>query len=180
MTELIFERAEMWINPSGNWLALKVDKNHLSSLRRFVEEMTEGKQYRADLKEHKPRRSLEANAYFWQLAGRLAAKLNLSSVEIYRRLIPEVPGNHEIICVPDKSMQKLKEGWEHNGLGWMVETFPSKIKGCTNAILYYGSSTYDKAQMGQLIDLMVQECKQQGIETMTPRELALIKEAWDA
>ena len=65
-------------------------------------------------------------------------------------------------------------------MGWMVETFPSKIKGCTNAILYYGSSTYDKAQMGQLIDLIVQECKQQGIETMTPRELAMLKEAWDA
>ena len=32
-------------------------------------------------------------------------------------------------------------------------------------LCYYGSSTYSTVQMGRLIDLIVQDCKEQGIET---------------
>ena len=57
---------------------------------------------------------------------------------------------------------------------------PSKLPGCVNVILYYGSSTYDTAQMSRLINLAVQDCKEQGIETMTPQELAAMMEGWNA
>lgn len=42
-------------------------------------------------------------------------------------------------------------------------------------LLYYGSSTYDGAQMARLIDNIVQDCKAVGIETMTPDELARLE-----
>ncbi len=54
----------------------------------------------------------------------------------------------------------------------------SKIEGYVNVRSYYGSSQYDTAQMSRLIDLIVQECRQQGIETATPQELARYKEEW--
>lgn len=56
---------------------------------------------------------------------------------------------------------------------------PSKLQGCVNVVLYFGSSTYDTAQMSRLIDLCVQDCKQVGIETMTPAELEALVERWD-
>ena len=56
--------------------------------------------------------------------------------------------------------------------------FQSKLPGCTNVILYYGSSSYDTEQMSSLIDLLVDDCKAQGIETATPDELARYKEEW--
>ena len=55
---------------------------------------------------------------------------------------------------------------------------PSKLPGYTNICAYYGSSTYDTVQMSRLIDLIVQECRQQDIETLTPLELARMKEEW--
>ena len=61
--------------------------------------------------------------------------------------------------------------WGHNGLGWIADTTESKLPGCTNVILYYGSSTYDKSQMARLIDNIVQDCKAVGIETATPAEI---------
>ena len=79
----------------------------------------------------------------------------------------------------DKSVDKLRQGWEHNGLGWPTETMPSKLPGCTVVLLYYGSSTYDTAQMSRLISLIIEDCKAQGIETMTPAELSRLMEAWD-
>ena len=65
-----------------------------------------------------------------------------------------------------------------NGIGWQTDRFPSKIEGCTNVILYYGSSTYDSAQMSRLLDLIVYDCKIQGIQTDTPEEIAKLKALW--
>ena len=46
-------------------------------------------------------------------------------------------------------------------------------------ISYYGSSEYDTAQMSRLIELIIAECREQGIETKTPAELAALMEEWE-
>ena len=71
------------------------------------------------------RRSLDANAYAWVLLSKLAEKLNKSKTEIYRDIIKDVGGNCDTVCVQDKAVKSLCEGWERNGLGWQTETFPS-------------------------------------------------------
>ena len=136
-------------------------------------------EYELEIKKHRKKRSRDANAYFWTLCGELADKTNVARSEIYRGLIKEIGGNSQMVCVPTPAVEKLIKGWEHNGLGWCAETFPSKIEGCTNVELFYGSSTYDTRQMSKLINLIVQECKQQGIETLTPMELSLLTEGWE-
>ena len=77
------------------------------------------------------------------------------------------------------AVERWVEIWQSNGDGWVCEIMgDSKIEGYVNVRSYYGSSQYDTAQMSRLIDLIVQECRQQGIETATPQELARYKEAW--
>lgn len=126
----------------------------------------------------KKRRTLDANAYFWVLAHKLAAKTEIPVGEIYRSYVREIGGNNRVICTRDKDVAPLMRDWSDRGLGWMAEPFESKTEGCTNMILYSGSSTYDTAQMHRLIDLVVQDCKEQGIETMTPAELAMLIGGW--
>lgn len=75
-------------------------------------------------------------------------------------------------------LDKLVQLWGKNGLGWAADVVDSKLEGCKNVVLYQGSSTYDTRQMSRLIDLVVQECRAQGIETATPAELEKLKEAW--
>ena len=179
MHEVMFDTAQIWQTPQGDWLALKVDKNHLQIARRFADSMTEGKQFVAMLKQYRQKRSLDSNAYFWLLADKVAEKIGISPEEVYRRLIPEIAGNREVICARENAADKLREGWERNGIGWLTDSFKSKIEGCVNVVLYYGSSTYDTKQMSRLIDLIVQEAKQLGIETMTPQELAALKDRWN-
>lgn len=145
-----------------------------------IESLDDNKEYTLEIKEHKERRSLDANAYFWVLLDKLAEKVKLPKIDLYRELIKNIGGNNQIVCVPEKAVDKLIRGWEHNGLGWTTETTTSKLQGCVNVILYYGSSTYDTAQMSRLIDLVVQECKQQEIETMTPQELERLCIDWKA
>lgn len=149
--------------------------NAFAVLGQAVSHLEDGKTYTVEIKEKKQKRSREANAYAWALLDKLAAKLHIPKEDIYRDVIKNIGGNNETVCVQNKAVERLCEGWKRNGIGWVFDTFESKIEGCTNVILYYGSSTYDSAQMHRLIDLIVQECKQQNIETLTPEELARLK-----
>ncbi len=130
--------------------------------------LKEDKEYVIEVKEYREKRSLSANAYCWTLIDKLAEKTKISKTEIYRDAIKNIGGNSETVCVVNEAVEKLINGWQHNGLGWIAEKCDSKIKGCTNIILYYGSSTYDTKQMARLIDNIIQECKQQDIETLPP------------
>lgn len=140
--------------------------------------LMKGKPVTAEIKAVKPRRSLDSNAYCWVLLNKLAEKLEIDAESLYREVIKGIGGNCEIVCVSDKAVERLRNGWKRNGIGWVSDTMPSKLEGCTNVILYYGSSTYDQAQMSRLIDRVVVECENQGIETMTPAELERLKGAW--
>lgn len=158
---------------------LTIEINERNDFKQLVDELGEKDKLSVEIKEYKERRSLDANAYFFVLADKLAEKLNITKEEIYRNAIKNIGGVSETVCVKNKAVERLCEGWRKNGLGWQTDTFPSKIEGCTNVILYYGSSTYDTAQMSRLIDNIVQDCKAVGIETRTPNEIANLLSIWE-
>lgn len=157
-------------------ITFKVNEYHeaVKASQEFAEGVTVGLKV---VKQNK-KRSLDSNAYFWTLADKLAQRLNIPKSEIYRNAIRDIGGVSDIVCIQNKAVEKMCRGWQREGLGWQTETFDSKIDGCTNVILYYGSSTYDQQQMTSLIDNIVQDCKAVGIETLPPIELARLTEEW--
>lgn len=144
----------------------------------FFGSCADDKEYSLEIKEKKKKRSLDANAYFWTLAHKIAGKIGVEVSALYRLYVRDIGGNNDIVCVQNKAVDDFCKAWEHNGLGWQTETMPSKIEGCTNVVCYYGSSTYDTVQMSRLIGLAIQDCKEYGIEYLTPREIAALLEAW--
>ena len=130
-----------------------------------------------EVKKYRKKRSLDANAYCWVLINKLAKKLNLKPLEVYKKAIYEV-GVREIVPVKNEAVERYKEIWQNNGMGWICETMPSKLDDYTTVIAWYGSSVYDSKEMSRLVDSIVEECKLQNIETMTPAELERLKEAW--
>lgn len=150
----------------------------IAELARYLDSLDEGKKYSITIKEHKNKRSLDANSYFWALADKLASQLHESKTEIYKSYIKEIGGNSELVCVKNEAAERLCSAWERNGIGWLTDTFKSKLEGCTNVILYYGSSVYDQGQMNRLINLIVQDCEIFGIETKDPEELERLVKEW--
>ncbi len=177
MTHL-FDKAKAEFDNDGKfWLCLRVKNRQIA--RQFVKEMQQGRTYDAEIKLHRNKRSLDANAYAWVLMDKLASVLSKSKEEIYREQIKNIGGNSEVVAVQSEAVDRFIEGWGHNGIGWVCEkTGSCGIPGYENVFAYYGSSTYDTKQMSRLIDLIVQECQTQGIETATPQELARYKERW--
>lgn len=177
MHSVAFTQADWAVDSQGFWVRFLV--SNPVKAKESVEKIRQSdKPHEIEIKEIKRKRSLDANAYFWVLCDKLAQKTRIPKVEIYREAIRNIGGNNSVICVRNFEVDKLRATWERNGLGWQTDTMPSKTEGCTNVILYYGSSTYNTEQMSRLIDNIVQDCKEQGIETMTPAELTLLKEAW--
>ena len=159
---------------------LTLEVNELNDFKQLVDDMNGCEKLSIEIKPFRARRYLDANAYFFVLADKLAEKIGITKEEIYRNAIKEIGGVSETVCVKNQAVERLCEGWRNQGLGWQTDTFPSKLDGCTNVILYYGSSTYDTAQMSRLIDNIVQDCKAVGIETLTPNELAKLKSLWES
>lgn len=131
------------------------------------------------LAKERKKRSLDANGYAWVLIDKIAAVMRLSKEEVYRNTIRDIGGNSEIVCIPDKGVETLRRCWESNGLGWQMDTMPSKLPGCVNAVLYYGSSAYSSSQMSIMIDRLKQDAEALGIETIPPEKLRALLEAWD-
>lgn len=136
------------------------------------------------LKPFRKKRSRDANNYFWVLADKLSAKIRIPKEDIYRSYIKDIGDNCEVLPIRNDALERFCYNWEHEHgkkrLGWMTERFPSKLDGYTNVIAYYGSSTYDTAQMSRLIEFIVQDCKENGIETMTPDEEARLMSLWES
>lgn len=159
----------------GLWLCLKV--NEAAPARQFVYSIKD-KVYDLSIKEHREKRSLDANAYAWVLMDKVAEATNIPKEDVYREMIRNIGGNTETVCVKAAAADKVRSCWSRNGLGWLTDTLESKLAGCVNIVLYYGSSTYDREQMSRLIDNLVEDCKALGIETLPPEKLAMMTEEW--
>lgn len=164
------------IDQEGTWLHLLISDGQAA---RTYAEGTD-KPQRVKITNWREKRSLSANAYAWALLGKLSAALHLPPEEIYRQLIPDVGGNYTAVTVDLTGLNKLRETWGNNGKGWLVDVIGAGVKpGTVDVALYYGSSVYDTAQMARLIDLIVDECRENGIEYLPPDQLAAMLEAWD-
>jgi hypothetical protein len=168
----------MSVDFASNRMVLSLLLNEKQNAITVFNELHECEKLTVKLTKHRKKRSLDANAYAWVLIDKLAEKLHLPKEEVYRNYIKEIGGNSDIVCVQDKALDKLRQGWSKNGIGWVTDTMPSKIEGCTNVVLYYGSSSYDTAQMSRLIEMIVADCNTQGIETKTPDVINMMLAVW--
>lgn len=144
----------------------------------IIEQLKNEGKLNIDLKKYRKKRSNDANAYAWVLLGELQNVLNIPKEEIYRDLIRNI-GSYEIVPVKNEAVERFRQAWSKNGLGWITETMKSKLEGFTNVVAYYGSSTYNTKEMSRLIELLIEECKQFGIETKPQAEIDSLLRSWD-
>lgn len=138
----------------------------------------EGKELTLTVQQYRKKRSLDANSYYWQLLGKLAQKLNMSNTRLHNLMLIaygtlETLDDRliEVWLLDDDATEKkiLESPTYHlKPTGFVLE----------KKRLYYmikGSHEYNTAEMSRLINGLIDECEQQGIETLTPDEVAKLK-----
>lgn len=169
------------IDSTGTWISFKAESE--AEAREACAAIETGKEYTAEIKRYYQKRSKDANALLWELCTQLSIELAKDKViqskeAIYRKHI-KAAGKCDFIACVDRAVDELITAWAHRGIGWFAEIVDDcKIPGCKKVCLYYGSSTYTTAEMSRLLDSVIQECKDCGVEVLSESELALIKEEW--
>lgn len=127
------------------------------------------------------RRSLDANAYFHVLVGKIADTLTISKTRAKNILICRYGQMETIDDQP--LVYKTNAPPEYMAEQEYLHVLHIATKEENGSEIHFyrifrGSHTYDSKEMSVLIDGTVQEAKDMGIETLTPRELEKMKEAW--
>ena len=128
------------------------------------------KQY--EIKEHREKRSLNANNYAWHLITEIGNKLGMSKEDVYMQMLQDY-GQSEMVSVV--SSIDVKDYFKY-----YKEAGKSELNGkeFTHYKIYKGSSEYNTHEMSILIDGIVQECNQLGIETKSDDEIRSLIENW--
>lgn len=171
--ELLYDGAKLHITFA------KGENKAVGRLYEGIGGIDQSKDYDVVIKPKKRKRSLDANAYLWVLIGKLGEVLHKPDTEVYREYIRD-NGVFEIIPIREDAIQRWTETWRRNGIGWVCDDMGEcrNTPGYHNIKCYYGSSTYTTKEMTRLIDAVVDDCREQGIETLTPDELAEMKQKW--
>lgn len=124
-----------------------------------------------ELKEYKEKRGLQANKYYWTLINQLANVLKISKEDLHFKMLQDY-GQSEIISILDSINL---EGY----FKYYSEVGESVLNGKTfkHIKVYKESHEMDSKEFSILLEGLVQECKQQDIETLEDKEIKeMIKE----
>ena len=95
----------------GNYLVTISTPENISELYDALAE----KEVSFEIKQSRKGRSLSANAYAWVLIDKIAERTGEKKTNVYRQAIKEIGGVTDTICVIDKAVDRLREGWAKNG-----------------------------------------------------------------
>lgn len=145
---------------------------YLNKLQQSIEKK---KSVQLELKQVRQKRSLDANAYCWVLCEEIAKATGSFRNSIYRQAIAEA-GKVVFASIQEGDVLKYVEAWNSNGIGWFAE--PIVISGGYATMrCFIGTSVYTTEEMSRVIEWLVDEAKNLGIETMDEANIKSLLES---
>lgn len=133
-----------------------------------------------DIAPHKELRSTKANNYMWALAEDIAKAVRITKEEVYREAVKRVGPYKDFPPLPEDDAKTLSKGWEMIGTGWTTERVDYDMTGELVIIrCYYGSSVYNTKQMARLIDDLVEDAHNLGLETYDDGRIQSLLEEYE-
>ena len=137
-----------------------------------------GEKLSIEIKKWRKKRSLDANAYLWVLCTAIAEKRECSKEEVYEEMLQhygcfyqDENGDYIVITLrADIDTSKIDGHWK-----FFKQSEDGRFK---SYLMIKGSSQYDSCEMAKFLDLVIQDAKQEGIETATPNEIERMKALW--
>ena len=134
-----------------------------------------------DLVEHKEKRTLNQNGYYWSLLDKVANKAKVSKNRLHNDMLQHygqrmfIDGQCVYVTIPDT--EECENGAMESSTVHLKPT--SKVMSGRDGVNYRtwvmmrGSHDYDTREMSVLLDGLIQEARQYpDIEVMTPNQLA--------
>ena len=120
----------------------------------------------------KKKRSLDSNAYCWVLIGQIADILRASKEEVYFNMLKNYGQSTVVSVLSEINVTGFFKYYEEFGRGEV------NGKDFTHYKVYKGSSEFDSREMAVLIDGVISEAQELGIDCRTPEEIEKLKALW--
>jgi hypothetical protein len=125
-----------------------------------------------EIKPYRQKRSLNANAYAWVLINEMANRLRTSKDEVYQEMLKRYGQSKVISVLSDIDISRFVKYYEEIGKGHV------EGKEFTHYRCFIGSSEYDSREMAILIDGIVDEAQELGIDTLPTTAVERMKALW--
>ena len=125
--------------------------------------------------QHREKRSLDANAMLWACLGEIAAVLRADKWEVYLQMLKRY-GKYTYICVKPNVVEAMKAQWRE-----CEEIGKIDINGkeAVQMLCYFGSSTYDSKEFSVLLDGVISEMKEIGLQPPASGDMKRALEQWE-
>ena len=117
-----------------------------------------------EVKEYKKKRNNNQNSRYWKLINELSLKLRISVEKLHFEMLKNYSQRYEILVPADKEIRGIE----------YYEKKSKIIKDGMEYIVYHvytPSHELKTDEFAVLLDGLIQECKQQGIDTRSPDEI---------
>lgn len=132
---------------------------------------------------YKEKRSKDANSYFHVLAEKMRLELGLSMARMknqlvarYGEMLKDKDGDQVVYKTNMPPEYALEQEEPHL---WLVRSDVENGKEVYFYRVYDRTRDYNGKQMARLIDGTVSECKEMGIETLSPDKIAHLNAMWE-
>ena len=125
-----------------------------------------------DLVEHRKKRSLNSNSYLWKLINEIANAMRMSKEEVYLQMLKDYGQSEVISLLSSINVDGYFKYYEVIGESMLNGKEFKHIR------IFKGSSEYDTKEMSILLDGVIREAEQLGIQTMTKDEIEHLNELW--
>ena len=125
-----------------------------------------------EVKPYRQKRSLNANAYAWVLINEMANRLRTSKDEVYQEMLKRYGQSKVISVLSEIDISRFVKYYEEIGKGHV------EGKEFTHYRCFIGSSEYDSREMAILIDGIVDEAQELGIDTLPTTAVERMKALW--
>jgi len=127
-----------------------------------------------EIKPYRKKRSLDANAALWKMLSMMAEKLHTTKDELYIEMLDRY-GVFTHIVVKPNVVERVKQEWRTvRVLGEVTINGKEGIQ----LQCYFGSSTYDSKEFSTLLDGVIEEAKELGIDFISTEDRNLMIEQW--
>lgn len=132
------------------------------------------KDLRCELTVWRNRRSKDANAMLWACLQDIAAALGSDKWTVYLQMLKRY-GRFTYVLMPEKAVEQFRAGWRECEEVGEVDVNGRKS---VQLLCYFGSSTYDTKQFSVLLDGVISEMREMGLQIPERADVRRALEEW--
>lgn len=149
-----------------NQLTIEMIDGNINEINAYFD-----KDLTVEIKQYRKTRSNNANALLWECLGRCADVLGGDKWDYYLRALSKY-GQFTMVEMPADAVDRFKSIYR--------ECEIVGDRGDKKQVLcYYGSSSYNTKEFARLLDGVIDDMKQAGIETPTSAEMRAALDNWE-